>query len=126
MSKADSLKLVGLAILSVYFCLSVGWRHRSELKKWLSEWPERREYRRRCREFLRESPHTGIDASAILPRIEQLRHAHVGAAQARFYHHYDRRGLLRAARRMVMRLAYFRRAEPETSDTAEHAQEHEP
>ena len=125
MSKADSLKLVASAILAGCLCVSFAWRHRSEMRKRLTEWPRRREDRRRCRAFLRQSPHTGFDASAISPRIEQLRHAHVSAAHARFQHHHDLRGLLVAARRAVTRLDYFRSVEPQTSVSAEHEQKYE-
>ena len=38
MSRADNLKLVGLAILFGYLGLSLAWRHRSELGKWVREW----------------------------------------------------------------------------------------
>ena len=124
MSKADSLKLVALAILSGCLCVSFAWRHRSEMRKWLTEWPRRREDRGRCQAFLRQSPHTGFDASSISPRIEQLRHAHVGAAHARFQHHHTLRGLVVAARKAVRRLDYFRSAESQTSDSAEHEQKY--
>jgi hypothetical protein len=126
MSKADSLKLVALAILSGCLCVSFAWRHRSEMRKRLTEWPRRREDRRRCQAFLRQSPHTGFDASAISPRIEQLRHAHVGAAHARFQHHHSLRMLLVVARRAVTRQDYFRSTEAQTSDSAEHEQKYEP
>ena len=124
MSKADSLKLVALAILAGCLCVSVAWRHRSEMQNWRTEWPRRREDRRRCGAFLRQFPHTVFDASAISPRIEQLRHAHVNAAHARFQHHHTLRGLLVAARRAVTRLDYFRSTESQTSDSAEHEQKY--
>jgi hypothetical protein len=126
MSKADSLKLVALAVASGYLCVSVAWRHRSDLGKWVREWPRRREDRRRCRAFLRRSPHRGFDASAISPRLEQLRHAHVAAAHARCHHTHSLRGFLVAARGAVTRLAYFRDADAKASEPAEHELKPEP
>ena len=116
--------MVTLAILAGCLCVSFAWRNRSEMRKRLTEWPRRREDRSRCRAFLRQSPQTGFDASSISPRIEQLRHAHVSAAHARFQHHHTFRGLLMAARRAVTRLDYFRSVEPQTSDSAEHEQKY--
>ena len=75
---------------------------------------------------MKQSPHTGFDASAITPRIEQLRHGHVGAAHARFQHHHSLGMLLVVARRAVTRLDYFRSVESRTSDSAEHEQKYEP
>ena len=126
MSRADNLKLVGLAILFGYLGLSLAWRHRSELGKWVREWPRRREDRRRCRAFLKQSPTRGFDASAISPRIEQLRHAHVDAAHARFYPRHSLQGFLAVARGAVRRLGFFRSAEADSSEPAEHKQKYEP
>jgi hypothetical protein len=88
-----------LAALIAYLGVSARLRWRAE------------EARRRARE--NESPGPAFDASAMTPRIQQVRRNHVAALQARFRPPSCRRQLIAAARRTLTHFSYFCRARAE-------------
>ena len=88
--------LIALALLSVYLCVSVGLRLRSEAA------------RQRTGET--QPPGTAFDVSAIAPQIQKLREDHLAAMRSRPHRSHYRAKLVAAARQVVTALAYFHRS----------------
>ncbi|HXR06783.1 MAG TPA: hypothetical protein VN765_05605 [Candidatus Acidoferrum sp.] len=102
MFQSYTFRLIALAALIAYLCMSVGQRLRAE------------EARRRERE--RQVPGTAFDASAIASQIGRLRQDHLAAVHSHPQHARCRTAMIATVRRLVTNLAYFRheRSEHET------------
>jgi hypothetical protein len=94
MFESYTFRLIVLAALMAYLCVSVGKRLRAE------------EARRRERE--RQFPGTAFDASAIAPQIRRLRQDYRAAVHPHPQPTRCRTAMIAAVRRLVTNLAYFR------------------